>query len=108
MQERTVAVFSATTSKGNENEIPRTNSNIQAVDDNEETNSSNGEVWIFTVENGDILLPISSEQEAEQDAEIKDEDFGQAVNPLNKHSKTKLLEATKQLSSTEHLLSKTA
>ena len=28
-----------------------------------------------TVRNGDNLLPISIEQEAEQDAEIEDEDF---------------------------------
>ena len=39
----------------------------------------------------DNLLPISIEQEAEQDAEIKDEDFRQAANPLNKHCKRKLL-----------------
>ena len=41
MKERSVAVCSATVSEGDENEIPGTNSSIQAVDDNEETNSNN-------------------------------------------------------------------
>ena len=95
IEERPVAVCSATVSEGNENEIPATNSNIQAVDDNEETNSSNSEAQIFTVEDGDNLLPISTKQEAAQDDEIED-DLRQAADPLNK---SKLLEATKQLSS---------
>ena len=52
------------------------------------------------------MLPISIEHEAEQDAEIEHEDFEQAVSPSNKDCKSKLLEATKQLFSTEYLLCK--
>ena len=106
MKERSVAVCSTTVSEGNENEIPGTNSSVQAVDDNEETNSNNDEAQIFTVEDGNYLLPISIEHEAEQDAEIEHEGFEQAVSPSSKDCESKLLEATKQLSSTEYLLSK--
>lgn len=106
MKERSVAVCSITVNEGDENEIPGTNSSIQAVDDNEETNSNNDEAQIFTVEHGDNLLPISIEHEAEQDAEIEHEDFEQAVSPSNKDCESKLPEATKQPSSTEYLLSK--
>ena len=102
VEERSVAVCSDTVSEGNENEIP---ASIQAVDDNEETDSSSDEAQILTVEDRDNLLPIITEQETEQDAEIEDEDFGQAVNPLYKDCESKLLEATEQLSCTEHLLS---
>ena len=58
-------------------EIPAAScsSSIQAVDDNEETNSSNGEAQILSEMGITSGLPISIEQEAEQDAEIQDEDF---------------------------------
>ena len=56
---------------------------IQAVDDNEETNSNNGEAHADSYcKRWEQLVPISIEQEAEQDAEIKGEDFGQAVRIL--------------------------
>ena len=58
-------------------EIPAAScsSSTQAVDDNEETNSSNGEAQILSEMGITSRLPISIEQEAEQDAEIQDEDF---------------------------------
>lgn len=90
VEERSVVVGS---DEGNENGISATNSSIQAVDDNEETS---GETQILTVEDRDNLLPIITEQ----DAEIEDEDFGQAVNSLNKDCENKLLEATERLAET--------
>jgi len=48
-----------------------------------------------------VITCCQLEQEIEQDGETKDKDFGQAVNPSNKDCESKLLEATKQLSSTK-------
>ena len=74
VEEISVLVCSVPAREGNE--IPDTNCSTLVVGDNEETNSSNGETQIFTDKNEENLLPICSEQEATQDAEIED-DFEQ-------------------------------